>query len=294
MQPDTQTVHVGRQRQAVFQGISGLGCCLGIVCFNFLLVPLLILFWPSVFPVRPFQFWGLHGPLPGIVTTAIPLFLVGGLTNFILLLASRRRLWHFLEMPNDIWMPSDLLSRIPYYTVTTSGPGYSNSRAHLYSNKYARGCWHVLLKGVMGELGFRWFFFYAGMIGVSVANYLLLGFAGYNLLQMLFTSIVFPAADFVTLHMLHTYLFQLPWTVGASMILTALPWWPRKHYLKYAVPTFLLTWWPGMFFFLLMLQYGLFTAILVRLVYEIMIQWLVQVLIIRMPRPVEEVVEESV
>ena len=258
------------------------GCCCGWVVFV-LVIPFLLFFWPSVFPLPPWQFWGLHGSLNGILMDCFPLFLFGGTTNLVLLSLSRKRLMLFLEMPNHIWMPSELLSRIPYYTSTVTRDGYSRTTAYLYRNKYARGCLHVLLYGVMGEVSSRWFFFYAMMVELNVANYLLYGFAGDGILQW-FTSIIRPVADVATLHMLHFYLFQEPWVVGAAIIFTSLPWWPQKEYMKRAIPTFLLTWWPGMFFFLLMFKYGLFTAIGVRIIYEIMIQLLVQVLIIRTPQ----------
>jgi hypothetical protein len=212
-------------------------------------LPLVLLvkwFWPTVIPFDLFAFWNVHGNLGNLASDIWP-FLVGTVVLFLILLLSSETVeqrWNF----RDYWaQEGDIFQKmLSYFTAY----------------------------GLLEELIFRWLLFYSYIVGLTVLNFLLVGFAGFGIPQWLFLHVFGPLADFVTFYKLHDFLFstQYSWVVGAA-ILTANGKFRQGH-LYQGWSGWVWSWYGGMFLFLVMFKYGLLTAIVLHIVYNFVIFWM--------------------
>ncbi|GHO46189.1 CPBP family glutamic-type intramembrane protease [Ktedonospora formicarum] len=214
----------------------------------FIALPLVLLVkWlcPTVIPFDLFAFWNLHGNPSQLVGDIWP-FLVGTVLTAL------------------YWMFSPTLEEnrwdFSYYWSQTG-------------DFFKRTLWYYSFYALYEELAFRWLIFYSYIVGVTVLNYLLLGFAGHNLVQWLFTQALIPAADFVTFYKLHDILIsnQYSWVVGAAILSANGKFRDGHSYQGWM--GWIWSWYSGMFFFLIMFRYGLLVAVLVHIAHNLFKSW---------------------
>ncbi|MDX1987538.1 MAG: hypothetical protein SFV17_12690 [Candidatus Obscuribacter sp.] len=135
---------------------------------------------------------------------------------------------------------------------------------------YAKGIATSLLAGVLEEIAFRWIIFYASIALSLALNFLLLGFAGFGLIELVHNYFFGPIVNFFTLGHLSNWLVNKElWYIGAGMI-SANGLFRDGH--KYLGPVgFINSWFIGMFMFALLQDYGLVACIVCHFVYDLLI-----------------------
>lgn len=214
-----------------------------------LALPLVLLvkwLWPAVIPFDLFAFWNVHGNLGNLASDIWP-FLIGAVALIL------------------FWLFSGVTEEQRW-----------NFRAYwgLEDGFFQKTLWYFTLYGFLEELTFRWLLFYSYIVGLTVLNFLLIGFAGFGIPQWLFLHVFGPIADFVTFYQLHDFLFsvQYSWVVGAA-ILTANGKFRAGH-LYQGCLGWVWSWYAGMFLFLVMFKYGLITAIALHSAYNLVRIWI--------------------
>ncbi|GCE50225.1 hypothetical protein EI42_05445 [Thermosporothrix hazakensis] len=209
-------------------------------------IPLILLvkwLWPNVIPFDLFAFWTTHGDLTALPGDIWP-FIVGGLVVTLYELLFR--------MTEE--------ERLNFFFHWAYEGGFFHKSFIFYT-----------IYGFLEEVCFRWVLFYSYIVGLTVANVLFFGFAGFGLFQWLFLHVFGPAADFVTLHKLHDILFGSSWVIGAA-ILSANGKFRQGHAYQGWIG-WLWAWFGGMFLFLVMFHYGLPIAIGVHILYNLLLNW---------------------
>jgi hypothetical protein len=259
--------NVGRPRTAR-EAIAWLpcGCCL-LYMLSFIVVLLAPLFWPSWVPFSLMHYWFWNGTLPEIALDALPLFLAGGGATLLLILVARRRIFAYLEDHTSTWVPSNLLSMLPLVNWNIRTPYVARSGVHLVRSTFwltLKSLFEALTKTIFS----LWLFFYGYCIALGLLNLL-----SFGLVQWLYLNALRPVGDILTLHLLHPYLYQGTWVIGAAIVGFP-PYWPHRNYFRDLPFWFLLSWLPDMFLFLLVLRHGLFPTLVVYAFYYLLIQLL--------------------
>jgi hypothetical protein len=97
----------------------------------------------------------------------------------------------------------------------------------------------------------------------------------FGLIQWLYLNIFRPVCDVLTFFLLHPYLYQDPWVIGAAITMGYLLYpYPHRKALR-DLPLGLPFWWSGMFIYLLLLRHGLFLTLAVFTLSKLFIQLLV-------------------
>jgi hypothetical protein len=248
--------------------------------YNIILIFILILLtwlWPSVTPFGLFAFWTLHGSFLDIVSDVWPIFAWGA--GWLLLLS-------FLGQNVLIVLGRGLAEGIT--AEETHANEYAESAADINDQQVGRAFAQAIagmllpalapLTGVVQSIWYsiidgikhRWISFYFTMLWLTLANFLLWGFANNGMLAWLYLSIVGPLVDFITFGKLHTVLFHpgWGWGVGAAIVILSFRGFQRNVMGCNIGFTRFISWPVGLFLFLIMLKYGLFASMLVHCVYE--------------------------
>jgi hypothetical protein len=136
-----------------------------------------------------------------------------------------------------------------------------------YSPSYVlgHGIWVSLNAGVFEELIYRWLRFSVAMITLPFFNLITFG-----LLKWAYQTFLIPIADFATFGALHDYLFHpASWVIGAAIISANGSF--RDGHEGNGWFSYVNSWFIGMVFFYLMFNYGLFTAIIAHVLYDVAI-----------------------
>ena len=142
------------------------------------------------------------------------------------------------------------------------------SSAHILS----AGAWISLNAGVFEELAYRWLRFSIAILSLPVINFILFGFipGQMGLLHWLYEYILLPIADFTTFGALHDYLFHpASWVIGAAIISANVKFRAAHRYA--GILTWINSWFIGMVMFYLMFNYGLLTAIIAHVMYDLFV-----------------------
>ncbi|WP_165423092.1 hypothetical protein [Ktedonosporobacter rubrisoli] len=266
--------HIAREARAWLP----CSCCLAyiLLVISVLLAPF---FWPSLVPFSLMHYWFWSGSLPEIAFDALPLFLVGAGATLLLIFLARKRIFAYLEDHESIWLPSRLLNMLTAVHWSIRTPYVARSGIHLVKSTFwltIRGLFTALTETVLG----LWLFFYGYCIALSLLNSI-----SFGLIQWVYLYALRPVGDILTLRLLHPYLYQSVWVIGAAVIGFP-PYWPHRNYFKDLPFWFLLTRWPNMFLYLLVLRHGLFPTLLIYTLYTLLVQLL-------LPRLLKQPEEES-
>ena len=205
---------------------------------------LLAWLWKGAFPFAPFAFWHLRGSFWEIISTAWPIFIGGGLA--------------FL-------LPGSLM-------------GYLMSRQErrlegqigLQIGTAGAGMWQSIWNGLGEEIMFRWIVFYDAIALLAGLNFMLGGFRGQEqgMLEWIYTTLLGPLVNAVTLGMLQNILFHQGWAVGAAIILISFGRFARRFFPITGNLSWLFFWPIGLFLFQIMFTYGIIASMLVHMLYE--------------------------
>lgn len=128
-----------------------------------------------------------------------------------------------------------------------------------------RAWWLSLNAGVFEELIYRWLQFGIATLAIPFINVITFGFEKWMYVQLLV-----PVADFMTLHQLHPYLVgHGSWVFGAAVLSSAVSFRDAHKHLGPVGMTN--AWFLGMVFFWLVFHYGLMTAIVAHVVYDVLV-----------------------
>lgn len=128
---------------------------------------------------------------------------------------------------------------------------------------FARGIWASLNAGVFEEIIYRWLVFVSAMVTIPFLNFITLG-----LVKWLYVQILIPVANFTTLGTLEPFLYHPEsWVFGAALISACASFREQHEYL--GAFGMINSWFMGMVFFWLTLNYGLPTAIVAHVVYDV-------------------------
>ncbi|MCX6744176.1 MAG: CPBP family glutamic-type intramembrane protease [Candidatus Parcubacteria bacterium] len=133
-----------------------------------------------------------------------------------------------------------------------------------------KGIFDSLRAGIFEEIGFRWLFFFNSIAITKLMNFILLGFMDHGIVKWVFLTIIAPISNWMSFDLLQGYIYNpLGWFVGAAM-LTVNAAFREGH--KYQGPIgWLNSWYVGLFFFWLMFNYGIPTAILAHIIYDVVL-----------------------
>ena len=111
-----------------------------------------------------------------------------------------------------------------------------------------------IVDGVLEEMAFRWVIFLCAIPLLVGADWLFGGFAGIHAIEWIYTAILFPVANFMTLEVLSP-VFEMDWGIGAGM-LAANAFFRDGH--KYQGNFGMVnSWFIGMYMFHILFTYGL-------------------------------------
>jgi hypothetical protein len=125
-----------------------------------------------------------------------------------------------------------------------------------------KGAWISLNAGFFEELIYRWLLFFGAMVTLPFINFITFGFV-----KWLYTQALIPLANWATFHALDPQLTQQHyWILGAAIISANADF--RGAHLLNGPFNWVNAWYGGMLLFWVALNYGLWVAILVHIVYD--------------------------
>lgn len=129
----------------------------------------------------------------------------------------------------------------------------------------AVGTWVSVNAGFFEELEYRWIRFFTAMIVLPFVNFITFG-----LVKWLYGNIFVPVANFFTFHALDAQLHDpRSWVVGAAIVAASVKF--RDAHEHLGALGVVNAWFIGMVFFWLMFGFGLWTAIVAHIVYDIIV-----------------------
>ncbi len=145
-------------------------------------------------------------------------------------------------------------------------------RSYSYESKATltgRAIWVSLNAGFWEEIRYRGIAFLGAMVLIPFLNWLLFGFAGANIVFWVYQTVTIPVANFVTLGLLAPWLLTTPWIIGAAMASAASQFSDAHEHLGWFGK--INAWFLGMFFFWIMFNYGMITAMVIHAIYDIIL-----------------------
>jgi hypothetical protein len=198
--------------------------------------------WPAVIPFGTFQFWQLHGSVIQAIVRVWPMFAVG--LAFNLIFAARARLVEFdrvQELAQDASLGEAGLMVAVLVTIVP----------------------------LLEEVVFRWLSFYVAIVTLTGFNHLVFGFAGAGLPSWFFEHAARPVANFFTLGYAHAILYnKTSWAIGAAVLVANGKF--RSGHIYQGTLGWIWSWYGGIFLFVVMFQYGLWMAIMIHALYNLM------------------------
>lgn len=215
------------------------GFFIGVV-LCFVAVSVLEIFWPDVIPFYMFEFWTWKGSWAEILPVSLVAFIWAvGITFIARLLA----------------------------LVMTRGESMDESRSQLVGDMLLG-----TLAAVVEEAYFRWLLFYSEIAGFKLINLLTCGVVAW-----IYTHAICPVANFVTLGYLEPWLStNLIWAIGAAVVSSNGKFRDGHKYQGFF--GWINSWFGGMYLFYVMFNHGLFAAITMHFVYNMVVAVTVQLL----------------
>lgn len=129
-----------------------------------------------------------------------------------------------------------------------------------------------IVAGVTEEIAYRWLRFMGAIFGIFVLNWLVLGFAGVDIVKWLFVESFTPVSNWLTLgHLEPQLLHMAPWLIGAAIVSANGDFRDQHKYLGFF--GYVNSWFGGMVLFWVMFNYGLVAAILAHIIYDVCVFW---------------------
>ncbi len=198
---------------------------------------LLLHFWPQLLPFGFWRVWEMHGTLLDWLKVGSPMLIWGFVVTFT-------------------------------QSVLTRNSKEENRRAE---EILKWGLFTSSRAGSLEELCFRWAHFLFFSMSLQLADYVFGGFIfGHGLFYLAQMYFLSPVANFFTLHLLQDWLMNDQfWYVAAGLIAANSHFRDGHKYL--GLFGVLNSWFGGMFFFYMTLNYGILSAIIIHAAYDTMI-----------------------
>lgn len=212
-------------------------------------------------PIESFIKHGLHLAVAFVVLVLIKL-LVPDMVPFGMF-----EFWHASPNPGGLAIattPFLLWAVAAQFLLGTAPPRWMRP-----GNILAAGLLVSTIAGLMEELRWRWVHFMIAAFTVQVANFVFFGFLGFGIPELLYGVLVGPLANFFTLGALDDRLLGTDWFVGAAVIVSNNNFRDGHKYQGFIGWTN--SWFLGMFFFWVMFNHGLLSAIVVHFAYDAVI-----------------------
>lgn len=195
-------------------------------------------FWPDLIP---FGFWDAWSAPYGVWTGVVagwPI-LAWGVFNLV-------RLWIFLDENHP-------------------GLRYASAWA-----TFKNGLWISAWAGITEEIAFRWLIFLGAMPSLIILNFLFFGCAGFGIVEWISQNVTGPIANWTSFGILALQIFDPRfWYVGAALIYSNAFF--RDAHAYQGIAGTINSWFLGMGFFYLMFNYGLGSAIIVHVLYDVLV-----------------------
>jgi hypothetical protein len=127
-----------------------------------------------------------------------------------------------------------------------------------------KGWWLSINAGIWEELIYRWLLFVTSMVVLPFLNYITLG-----LVKWFFGTLFVPFANFMSFHSLEAQLHYGPWFFGAALVSAAADF--RKAHNHLGPLGAVNAWFLGLLLFYVMFHYGIFTAIVAHILYDLVV-----------------------
>jgi len=132
--------------------------------------------------------------------------------------------------------------------------------------------WASVHAGLFEEIIYRWLSFFSAMIVLPFLNLITFGFV-----KWLYVTILIPVTDFMTLHALSPELHSpLGWTVGAAIVSAS--WSFSREHKTRGIVGVVNSWFIGLVLFYVVFHYGIGTAIVAHILYDLVIDLTIFVL----------------
>jgi hypothetical protein len=141
---------------------------------------------------------------------------------------------------------------------------YKKSRTVTPGEVAIEGLGVSLFAGVVEELAYRWFMLFGGMFILNVLNFLTFG-----LIKWLNVELFIPLTNWLTFGILSPQLTDNSWLFGAAIVFANSSF--RDAHEHKGFITYVNAWILGIVFFYVMFNYGLLTAIVAHVLYDLCI-----------------------
>lgn len=193
---------------------------------------------PSFFPIGIWEFWETSSEkIENSIKASVPIFIWGASVTFLLgLFKSYEK--KMVEKAHEILQKGFIIS---------------------------------LIAGIFEELIFRWILFYFIMITVQIFSFFFFGFISesFEIPRLIYWYIFAPIINFFTFFNLNWLLYEKGWIVGCAATGANAKFRDEHAYL--GLLGYLNSWFLGFFFFWIMFNYGIPSAILVHFLYDFII-----------------------
>lgn len=132
------------------------------------------------------------------------------------------------------------------------------------STQVIKGLWVSLNAGVFEEIIYRLFGLLSAMTMLTFLNFITFG-----LVKWWYGVVAVPIANFFTLHALQPQLMEHGWLLGAAIVSASVSF--RDGHKHLGLIGWINSWFMGMVFFWLVFNYGLLTAIVAHVLYDVIV-----------------------
>ena len=219
------------------EGEEATGTAWSILAFKvFIVIGALVFFWPDLIkPFRYFEFWTVKGAFWEAVKESWPLYVWGVSATFFFMFF--RRIRYTCDSPMD---------------------------------KFISGAWKSIRAGVLEEMAFRWIFFFSAIVLLPVANWLMGGFMGLDIIRWLYQYILCPFANLLTFGHLEPYLMkEYGWVIGAAVV-SSNGRFSNAHSYQ-GLLGLVNSWFFGMYMHWVVFKYGILPAMFIHFLYDFFI-----------------------
>lgn len=130
------------------------------------------------------------------------------------------------------------------------------------SSAVFKGWWISVNAGVWEELIYRWLLFVTSMVLLPFLNFITFG-----LVKWFFGTLFVPFVNWISFHSLEQQLHYGPWYFGAALVSAAADF--RKTHNHLGPLGALNAWFFGLVMFFVVFHYGIFTAIVLHVLYDV-------------------------
>lgn len=127
-----------------------------------------------------------------------------------------------------------------------------------------RGWWLSINAGVWEELIYRWLLFVGSMVMLPFLNFITFG-----LIKWFFGTLFVPFANLMSFHALDAQLHYGPWFFGAALVSAAADF--RNAHNHLGLIGAVNAWFLGLALFYVMFHYGIMTAIVAHILYDVVV-----------------------